>query len=54
MALIADKAVNNRAMSKIELSHESNERFAKTIKRGWVARFVNRHAGDLFETKIIP
>jgi hypothetical protein len=51
---IANKAGNNTAVNKTELLHECNERFGKTITRGWVDSFIKRHPDQLFETKSIP
>jgi hypothetical protein len=38
----------------MELLHECNKRFGKSITRGWVDSFLTRHAEQLFETKSVP
>lgn len=51
---ITRKALNHVAVNKTELLHECNERFGRTITRGWVNSFVRRHSDKLFQTKSIP
>jgi hypothetical protein len=50
---IAAKAANNVAVHRTELLHKCNERFGKSITRGWVGSFLTRHAEQLFETKTV-
>jgi hypothetical protein len=42
---------NNVAVNRTELLHKCNERFGKSITKGWVDSFLTRHANQLFETK---
>jgi transposase len=51
---ITAKAANNVAANRTELLYECNERFQKSITRGWVDSFLTRHAEQLFETKGVP
>jgi transposase len=51
LAWITAKAANKVAVNRTELLQECNERFGKSITRGWVDSFLTRHAGQFFESK---
>jgi hypothetical protein len=53
MDWITSKKANNVAVNRIEVLHECNERFGKSITRGWVDSFLTGHAEQLFETKSV-
>jgi hypothetical protein len=48
------KVGNNVAVNPTELLHLCNERFGKSITRGWVDSFLTRHAEQICETKSVP
>jgi hypothetical protein len=50
---ITAKAAKNVGVNRTELLHERNERFGKSITRGWVDSFLTYHAEQLFETKSV-